>query len=276
MTPAWQPVKPRLRPVRLLVAWIGQRRRRLGGVGDRARLHPRGARRRLCRGRRHRRVQRRAAAARGRAAAAGHPGPGLSPRAGGGRAGARAGGRGPSQLRSGRRLRLGAARGAGDRRRVDGPPGHPGHQRPRRLRPAGGQPRGPPPGGGRAHRRARDRLPGDRRAGAARSAAGDAERQRPGHGPLDGGAGLPAHRVGARPLLADRGQPGGHPAGQQRGHTRVSLGGQGRPHAGGVLLPRRLRRDRSAPLHRSRPAGRRRREPRQPALRRRRARRSSR
>ena len=63
-------------------------------------------------------------------------------------------------------------------------------------------------------------------------------------------------------------QPGRDPARLQRGHPRVPLGREGDADDDRLLLAGRLRRDRAAPRHRARPAGRRRREPRQPALRR--------
>ena len=55
-----------------------------------------------------------------------------------------------------------------------------------------------------AHRRAGDPLPRDRRARAARAAAGDARRQRAGDGELGGAGHAPPRRVGDRLLVADR------------------------------------------------------------------------
>ena len=120
-----------------------------------------------------------------------------------------------------------------------------------------------------------DPLPRDRRARAAGAARRDARRQRADHGALGRRGRLPAGRVGDRPLLADRRQPGGDPARLQRRHPRLPLGREGERPDDGLLLARRLRRDRAPPRHRRRPARRRRREPRQPAQRARRTRRSS-
>jgi hypothetical protein len=49
----------------------------------------------------------------------------------------------------------------------------------------------------------------------------------PRHGALDRRGRLPPHRMGDRPLLADRRQPGRDPARLQRGHPGVPLGGEG-------------------------------------------------
>ena len=84
-----------------------------------------------------------------------------------------------------------------------------------------------------------DPLPGDRRARAAHPARRDARRQRADDGRLDRRGRLPARRVGDRPLVADRGEPGGHPARLQRGHPRVPLGGEGVRAAARVLRRRR-------------------------------------
>ena len=116
------------------------------------------------------------------------------------------------------------------------------------------------------HGRAGDRLPRDRRAGAARAAAGDARRQRARRWRAGSPTAPPPGRVGDRPLLADRGQPGRDPARLERRHPRLPLGREGDGEAGRVLGAARLRGDRAAPLDRPRPARRRRREPRQPAL----------
>ena len=113
-----------------------------------------------------------------------------------------------------------------------------------------------------------DHLPGDRRPRAARAAARAARRQRAEHGALDLRPRLPPRGVGDRPLLADRRQPGRHPARLQRGHPGVPLGREGDRDDDGLLLGGGLRRDRAPPLHRRRPARRRRHQPRQPALRR--------
>ena len=58
----------------------------------------------------------------------------------------------------------------------------------------------------------------------------------------------------------------GHPARLERGHPRLPLGREGERDDDDVLEAGRLRGDRAAPLDRRRPAARRRREPRQPAL----------
>ncbi len=79
---------------------------------------------------------------------------------------------------------------------------------------------------------------------------------------------LPPRRVGDRPLLADRCQPGRDPARLQRGHPGLPLGGEGDRDDDGLLVGRRLRRDRAPALDRHRPARRRRRQPREPPLRR--------
>ena len=104
-----------------------------------------------------------------------------------------------------------------------------------------------PAGDHREHRRPRDRLPRDRRARAARAAPGDARRQRADHGPLAGRRHAPPGRVGDRPLLADRREPGRDPAGVERGHLGLPLGGEGDRDAHDVLGAARLRRDRAAP-----------------------------
>ena len=96
--------------------------------------------------------------------------------------------------------------------------------------------------------------------------ARDARRQRAEHGALGRRRRLRARRVGARPLLADRGQPGGHPARVQRGHPRVPLGGEGDREADDLLGAGRLRGDRAPPRDRRRAARGRRRQPGQPAL----------
>ena len=166
----------------------------------------------------------------------------------------------------GRQLRLGAARLA--RRRG-------GERRARRAARLGRHVVDPdraadraPAGHHRRDRRPRDRLPRDRRARAARAAPGDARRQRPEHGPLAGRRHAPPDRVGDRSLLADRRQPGGDPARIERGHPGVPLGGEGDRDADDVLGAAGLRGDRAAARDRHRPARRRRRQPRQPALRR--------
>ena len=130
------------------------------------------------------------------------------------------------QLR-GRQLRLGAAGGARRRR---------GERRARRsssaptttTRTRSASSSGSP--GARAarrDRRARDHLPRDRRPRAAGAAAGDARRQRAPHGALADRGHAPAGRVGDRPLLADRGEPGRDPARLERGHPGLPLGREG-------------------------------------------------
>ena len=79
---------------------------------------------------------------------------------------------------------------------------------------------------------------------------------------------LPPRGVGDRPLVADRRQPGRDPARLQRGHPGVPVGREGDRDDDGLLVGRRLRRDRAPALDRHRPARRRRRQPRQPAVRR--------
>ena len=124
-----------------------------------------------------------------------------------------------------RRLRLGAADVAGGRgceRRARGPARHRRHG----LDPDRAADRAPA-GDHRPHRRPRDHLPRDRRARAAGAAPRDARRQRADDGPLDGRRHAPPGRVGDRPLLADRRQPGRDPARLQRGHPGVPLGREG-------------------------------------------------
>ena len=122
---------------------------------------------------------------------------------------------------------------------------------------------------GRARRNGRPghHLPRDRRPRAARAAARDARRQRAQHGPLARRGRLHADGVGDGPLLADGRLAGRHPARLERGHPRLPLGREGDGDDDGLLGAARLRRDRASPCG-SWPAARRRREPRQPALRR--------
>ena len=77
-----------------------------------------------------------------------------------------------------------------------------------------------------------------------------------------------ADRVGDRSLVADGRQPGGHPARLERGHACVPVGREGAGDHDDLLGATRLRRDRAASFDRCRVARERRREPRQPALRR--------
>ena len=83
--------------------------------------------------------------------------------------------------------------------------------------------------------------------GAADPAQRDARRQRPQSRPLDLRAGLPAERVGDRPLLADGSEPGRDPARLQRGHPGLSLGREGDADDDDLLGARGLRRDRTSP-----------------------------
>ena len=120
------------------------------------------------------------------------------------------------------------------------------HERRRRLHPAGD------PADRQALRRAgrdgrrRDRLPRDRRPGAARAAAGDARRQRAEHGPLARRGRVHADGVGDGSLVADRGVAGRHPARLERGHPRVPLGREGDGDDDDLLGAAGLRRDRAS------------------------------
>ena len=150
-----------------------------------------------------------------------------------------------------RRLRR---RAAGRARDVGGEPharGDPRHGRRRRVHAARDPPDRPPPGREGDDRRPRDRLPRDRRARAAHPARRDARRQRAHDGALGGRGRLRPDRVGDRPLVADRREPGRHPARLQRGDPRLPLGREGERADDRVLGAGRLRRDR-APA--SRPA----------------------
>ena len=106
--------------------------------------------------------------------------------------------------------------------------GGPRHQRRRRVHAARDAPDRPPPGrAGRA-----PTCPGiifleiD---GLALPVLRDAMRDgsAPEHGALDRRGRLPPDRVGDRPLLADRREPGRDPARLQRGHPRLPLGREG-------------------------------------------------
>ncbi len=151
----------------------------------------------------------------------------------------------------------GDARDRGDRR---------GRRRQRVLLPRRPAHRAPD-GDARPDGRAGDHLPGDRRPRASRAAPGDAGRQRAAHGPMARRGRIRAERVGDRPLLADRREPGWDPARLERRHSGVSVGREGDRHGDDLLGARRLRRARAAPRQRQGAASRRRREPRQPALR---------
>ena len=116
-------------------------------------------------------------------------------------------------------------------------------------------------------RRAGHRLPRDRRARAAGAARRDARRQRADDGALDRRGRLPARRVGDRPLVADRRQPGRASCSARTRTSRRSAGSRRRRGLhDGLLVAGRLRRDRAAPRTGDGTARRRRREPRQPAL----------
>ena len=165
-----------------------------------------------------------------------------------------------------RLLRRRDARRAGDGGCEHGAPDGAGHRRRRRVHDVRHPARRPAAGRRRAHRRAGDRLPGDRRARPAGAARRDARRQRAHDGELGRRGGLPPDRVGDRPLVPDRREPGRHPARLKRGHPGVSLGGEGARPDARLLLARRLRGDRAALRDGRRAADRRRRQPRQPAL----------
>ena len=262
----WQPERPRFRVFPLVVSWLAMgvalmvAAGLLPGVGiDEllGRAGRRGDRRGAERGH--------PARARGAAVAA-HARARLPARAGRGRrhpAGRR---RLTDGVLTRRQLRLGAARrarGRGGERRARGAPRLGRHV----LAPRRAADRAPA-GDHRQHRRAGDRLPRDRRARAARAAPGDARRQRPDHGPLAGRRHASPDRVGDRSVLADGCQPGGDPARIQRGHLGVPLGREGDRDDDDVLGAAGLRRDRAAARDGRRAAGRRRRQPREPALRR--------
>ena len=70
----------------------------------------------------------------------------------------------------------------------------------------------------------RDRLPRDRRPLAAGAPARDAGRQRAHDGALAGRGHAPLHRVGDRPVLPDRREPGRDPPRLERGHSQRSAG----------------------------------------------------
>ena len=142
----------------------------------------------------------------------------------------------------------------------------PGHERRRRLHAAGDPANCQALGRPYGHRRAGDPLSRDRRARPARVAARVAGRQRADDGPLGRGGHAPARRVGDRPLLPDRSEPGRDPARLERRHSRLPLGREGDGEAGRLLGAARLRRDRAAARVRARPAHRWRRQPREPAL----------
>ena len=86
--------------------------------------------------------------------------------------------------------------------------GDPRHRRRRRVHAARHPPDRAAPGRRIRDRRAGDRVPRDRRPGAAGAARRDARRQRADDGALDRRGRLPAGRVGDRPLVADRREPG--------------------------------------------------------------------
>ena len=157
-----------------------------------------------------------------------------------------------------------ARRLGGDRR----PRGHHRLERRRHLHdqghPAAGEAVGRAGGVGPAG----NRLPRDRRPRAAHPPQRDAGRERAAHGELDGRARLRAHGVGARPLVPDGGEPGGDPARLERGHPGLPLGREGDRPPDDVLGSARLRGDRAAAGDGDRASHQRRREPREPPLRR--------
>ena len=174
-------------------------------------------------------AQRGAAAAGGRASPAVHAGARVRDRARARRADPAAGLAHHHADAQGQLVRLGSARGArhlrGDARaRRD-----PRRQRRRHLLAARDPADRAPAGRAGEHRHARDPVPRDRRSGPAGAPARDARRQRAAHGPLARGGDAPADRVGARPQLPDRRQPGRHPARVQRGHPGLPLGREGQP-----------------------------------------------
>ena len=229
--PRWEPTKPRLRPAVAARCLVDQRGLRLRGGGDRARRRPQGLLGRVPGRRGDRRGQRVPAAAGGLAAAAVHARARLRLRAADRRGGAVDRRRRVPGRDRGRVVRGRAARLAGDGRGLDRPRGARRHQRGRRLHPAGGEGHRSPAGRRDPHIDAGAALPGDRRARPTRAAQRDARRQRPEHGPLDRRGRLSPGRMGARPLLADRREPGRDPARLQRGHPGLSLGGEGDRHA---------------------------------------------
>ena len=105
-----------------------------------------------------------------------------------------------------------------------------------------------------AHRRPGDPLPRDRRARAARAAAGDARRERAGDGELGGAGDAPPRRVGDRLLVADGREPDRDPARLERRRPRVPLGRQADRAGLRLLRAGRLRRDRSPARERQGPA----------------------
>ena len=147
-----------------------------------------------------------------------------------------------------------------------------GLRRRRRLHAARRAPRGAADRRADRRRRPRDPLPRDRRARPAGPAARDPRRHDAEHGALAGRRHAPPARVGDRPVLADRGEPGRHPARRQRRHPRLPLGRQGDRDDDDLLEPGRLRHDRARPVGQPGAARRRRDEPGQPALGRRRRR----
>ena len=173
----------------------------------------------------------------------------------------------------GRRLLRRARRCAPDRGGDHDPRRHRRRERRRRVLAAGHAPARATGEGPDRDGHPGDRLPRDRRPRVPGAPAGDARRQRTADGALADRWDAPDGRVGDGSLLADRREPGGDPARLERGHSRVPLGGEGARRADGVLEPGQLRRDRTAPFRGERRAARRRRsEPRQPPVRRRRPR----
>ena len=137
----------------------------------------------------------------------------------------------------GGQLRLGAAGGAPGRRRERRPRGDLRDERRRHVHRARRPANRPPPGWRGPNRRSRDHLPRDRRARAPGAPARDAGRERTQHGPLDRRRHARADRVGDRPLVPDRSEPGGDPARAPTTTSRRSAG-----------WTRRAPRSRRAPL----------------------------
>ena len=224
----WEPAKPRFRPLRLLLSWavaaasLYVAAAVLPGVD----LEGRGGAFVVAAARGDR--QRGAAAGGGGAAAAVHARARLPARAGRRRARAGARRRAAPRVHRGRLVRRRAARGAGDGGRLDRASGRARHERRRRVHAARRPADRAPPG----RREAAPTVPGiifleiD---GLALPVLRDAMRD--GSAPNDGALGrrgrLPPRRVGARPLLADGREPGGHPARVERGHPGFPVGGEG-------------------------------------------------
>ncbi len=119
---------------------------------------------------------------------------------------------------------------------------------------------------GQRTRQARTAAARDRRPRPRRAHAGAARRQRPDDGPLAARRVPPPDPLGDRLVLADGRLPGGAAARQQRGHAGLPLVGEGARCGDRHQPPPRRRRARASPLRRTRPAVRRRGQPRQHPL----------